>query len=431
MGALLGRSPDTDEDHLLRGRGEIPQPKSKTYENMDAAADSGDELVYVAKVLFAPGTSPQRVASSLITHKATMDGKWMRLPGHAERMDEPNWSSHTCDHSIFESHFSAVVPDTHNDNPVWATVHCFALPANTAHDVNGSLHAIGTQRYSRFDGVARSNEGGYHSESTRFHADDQLAWYRGVHDVVLAAISIVEPSWRVEAEPHGDHDDASACDAEVFGWLNASRAHDFNNLHAHPRCTWACVYYVDDGAGQGDTPGTPANSGEEADDELLGALLLQTRPEPESDEFAFLPIRPQSGRLWLFPAHMPHAVMPRAILRAAGDATGASAAEACAAAASRRVPSERSAADAAAGITPTDLGCPQPLCGDMHLPGELWHAEGVHGGGEERSERCENNETIMRPHLRISVACNVSRARHEAHSCTSSESGSSSEDDVE
>ena len=200
----------------------------------------------------------------------------------------------------------------------------------------------------------RSNQGGFHSDSVSFplKADAADAWYRGVHDLVLEAIKVIEPTWR---------------DAEVYGWLNASGKYDFNCLHDHgSRDGWSAVYYAASGAdmapsrprpaadvpvstaalslallrggapnsellmaqsiadlraiaarhgisllaAEGDLRETSALSAEAA---LAGALLLQTRPEPTTLAYSVLPIAPVPGELWLFPLHVTHAVMPRAM----------------------------------------------------------------------------------------------------------------------
>ena len=63
-------------------------------------------------------------------------------------------------------------------------------------------------------------------------------------------------------------------------------------------------------AAEGDLRETSALSAEAA---LAGALLLQTRPEPTTLAYSVLPIAPVPGELWLFPLHVTHAVMPRAM----------------------------------------------------------------------------------------------------------------------
>ena len=43
-----------------------------------------------------------------------------------------------------------------------------------------------------------------------------------------------------------------------------------------------------------------------------GELLLQTQLKAWTAEYAYLPVPPVPGTLWLFPGYMPHAVLPRA-----------------------------------------------------------------------------------------------------------------------
>ena len=74
------------------------------------------------------------------------------------------------------------------------------------------------------------------------------------------------------------------------------------------------MYYVDAGEVAGEEAATA---------ELLsGALLLKTQLAPYRPEFAFMPIQPRAGDLWLFPAYMPHAVLPRKLCEAQNNNEG-------------------------------------------------------------------------------------------------------------
>ena len=62
-------------------------------------------------------------------------------------------------------------------------------------------------------------------------------------------------------------------------------------------------------------PLPPARDGQatwERPSACAGELLLETQLKAWTSEFAYLPVRPVPGTMWIFPGYMPHAVLPRA-----------------------------------------------------------------------------------------------------------------------
>ena len=69
---------------------------------------------------------------------------------------------------------------------------------------------------------------------------------------------------------------------------------------------------------------------------LLCSLLTVARsppapPQAYSSDFAFLPIPPRPGDLWVFPGYLPHAVLPRTLPQTAAAHVAATCAEEAAA----------------------------------------------------------------------------------------------------
>ena len=299
-------------------------------------------LVKMARPLLIPGMAAQEAAAALLSHTwragdvVDDNGGWERQPGRMTRMHDDIWGASTSGarqphltQTAFQSHRMAVLPDTKGGARIDSVVHEFTLDATSAEHVNAALRVRGESEYmSGREGVGKSSVGGYHSEVEMFRATRTDAWYRHVHDVVLAALSVVEPGWRSAGEGVGE------CTADIAGWLNASRRLDYNIIHGHDGCVWSCVYYVDDGStadpkttapfnftrsrkkrDREESPGTLPPLSDDETSGLLGALLLRTRPDPLVPAFEFTPLTSSPGRLLIFPAHLQHAVMPRALRR--------------------------------------------------------------------------------------------------------------------
>ena len=263
--------------------------------------------------IFYPGMQPLEAAISLLSHVVDPDGICRHNPGSYEWMDGEQIAGRQMGpRGMFGSHWCAKLPNTLDGRAVTTTIHQFTMLPEAAKDVNVSLHELGARNYGARDGISRSNEGGYHSVHDIFQPRDMDAWYRRVHDATLEALAIVEPQWGAQGAQTSVDVDGPPGAAVLQGWINASGPYDFNTLHHHGGrekdwAKWSAVYFVASGRGSEDVDGVD-NAG------LLGSLLFQTQPDSHRPHFEFLPVAPVPGSLWLFPAYLPHAVMPRALL---------------------------------------------------------------------------------------------------------------------
>lgn len=174
-----------------------------------------------------------------------------------------------------------------------------ALPG--AATVNARLAAAITTRMASDPGVKHSNIGGWQS------ATDMGVWaHREAEPLVHHVMAIVAENTT----------DIGAAGKPRFRWspqlwANVNRAGASNQTHCHPGATWAAVYYVDDGY---DGRSDPADGGElvlidpryPATMMNLPDLRLRT-PEGVRYESEIL-IRPEAGRIVMFPGWLSHAV---------------------------------------------------------------------------------------------------------------------------
>ena len=270
----------------------------------------------------------------------------------------------------FESHLTVTLPDltpTHHPAALAGVseVHRFVLTSSVASHLNGPLRSAATSMWLHGGAAAggeggamggpagsirRSNVGGFHSDEELFTGSGSSSnWYGRLHNVILEAVRAIEAARAIKAEraaraqgaaessgqakggsvsgagEMGDGLARGACmpprhglaSLRASGWLNASTALDFNALHDHGDAAYSAVYYVDAGSV---APGAPPCSHAQLRDPLAGVLLLRTQLLAWEHDYAFLPVAPRPGDLWIFPGYMPHAVLPRALPRA-DDAT--------------------------------------------------------------------------------------------------------------
>lgn len=153
-------------------------------------------------------------------------------------------------------------------------------------------------------GIEVSNIGGWHS------ARDMAAWGGETAHLLLKRIVAAADRFTVDigAEPGNAR---YRWHAEM--WANVSPAGASNQYHVHPGAFWSAIYYVDDGYGG-------------SDDKTLGGELVLMDPrmpairmnapdlrfrrpgQPPDEEEKFM--RPESGRIVIFPAWLNHAVRP-------------------------------------------------------------------------------------------------------------------------
>ena len=93
-------------------------------------------------------------------------------------------------------------------------------------------------------------------------------------------------------------------------WANVNRSGDGNEYHSHPGSYWSGVYYVDDGGIAGD----PSIGGELEFLDPRGPVPLMNAPHlriaGNLSAGSTERIRPQAGRLVMFPAWVMHQVRP-------------------------------------------------------------------------------------------------------------------------
>ena len=148
-------------------------------------------------------------------------------------------------------------------------------------------------------GIARSNIHGWHSDT------DMLEW--GGEAARALALETMKLCGRYTRDVNAEQG-RSRYEMGMEMWANVSPAGASNQLHAHPSAFWSGVFYIDDG---GDT--------EE------GALVLQDPRFPMTRMYAsdlvFADrsgdkqlsqhwVRPEPGKLILFPSWLMHAVRP-------------------------------------------------------------------------------------------------------------------------
>lgn len=283
-------------------------------------------------------------------------------------------SSEFSTHQVFELPDHPPAASEHS-----SAVHHFALRADVAATLNEQLAHVAHGLYALprrwADGESKSNRGGYHSSEEALIGGDHSGspWYDALlMQVLLPALrsistSAAMPAARDTPELSSDvqYSDAELAAAAAYarsggdldanglptggritGWLNVNEPFDFNELHDHGvETAWSMVYYVqsgeemhaeteeridlndllgavdcllagdpEDGVACAQAPAAAAAE----DEDFAGALLLKTHPNPETHANGFMPVRPAAGELWCFPGHLPHAVMPRQLLHAAG-----------------------------------------------------------------------------------------------------------------
>ena len=206
-------------------------------------------------------------------------------------------------------------------------VHRFVMREECARPLNSQLRQDAVHSARSFSGSSISNVGGYHSQARRFDGTEGTPWYAAVHRVLTEALRAL----------HGDAGELESVpieNLESFGWMNVSAPSAFNKLHDHGAVPYSAVYFVDSGGEDSLSQPTLPNGWQETRDSASGRfyyhsastsqvqwerpsacggeLLLQTQLKAWTNDFAFLPIHPAPGTLWLFPGYMPHAVLPRA-----------------------------------------------------------------------------------------------------------------------
>lgn len=152
------------------------------------------------------------------------------------------------------------------------------------------------ERDSASKGVSKSNVGGWQSETGR------LEWCGEAGKALVARmIALANEATRQVLEAYGKRSPAFTWVVE--SWANVNRAGDFNRTHIHSGSTWSGTYYVDAGE-----PPPEAENGT--------ALYLMDPYQAGGGNFfpQIVPtsvfIRPEPGKMVLFPSYLPHMVFP-------------------------------------------------------------------------------------------------------------------------
>ena len=231
--------------------------------------------------------------------------------------------------------------------------HCFTLHPFLSQPLNAGLGvwarhkaasaqvAAQTAGSGRDVGLDVSNVGGYHSNHDLFDcssADAIGEWTsegaerqgrghcRMLHAVASVAVDELLAAGVVTLDggTSGEMHPAKA-------WVNVSRSGDYNVLHTHSAEKLSAVYYVDSGWGTSTAstadrhePGsedsqhnTTHGVTDPSEHSVDGCLVFRAGPPPtRTGEAAvagathsYMAVHPLPGTLWLFPGHIPHAVM--------------------------------------------------------------------------------------------------------------------------
>jgi uncharacterized protein (TIGR02466 family) len=161
-------------------------------------------------------------------------------------------------------------------------------------EMNASLEAAILAKRQQHPGVLRSNTGGgWHSDTALLSWGGDAARRLADHILELANAGTMHVGgkqgrfgWRLE------------------GWANVSEHGSANARHVHGGCYWSAVYYlrVDEGTG-----GNLVLHDTRMPTLAMHAPYLRFRnAQPERD----IKIKPEVGKLLLFPAWLPHEVEP-------------------------------------------------------------------------------------------------------------------------
>ena len=188
----------------------------------------------------------------------------------------------------------------------------FATPL-VVHDVpdaaklNTDLRSVIAEREKSHPGTQASNEGGWQSTW------DMERW-GGVPALKLLAIARNTAN-RVTIDRSGNagggpHPGVFAVTWRANMWANINRSGHGNLPHTHPGAFWSGVYYVDDGGIAAD----PSLGGELEFMDPRGSVPLMNAPHlriaGNLTAGATERIRPQPGRMVIFPAWVMHGVRP-------------------------------------------------------------------------------------------------------------------------
>ncbi len=170
---------------------------------------------------------------------------------------------------------------------------CFRFDLADAATLNARLLPAIAARRAASQGLARSNQGGWHSDDSLFHWPEppfpELC--RALAKAVMAATSRVAPGYEFRGRS-----------LQAEGWVNVNGQHAFNTPHDHPGWAWSGTYYVQ-------VP-PPAGRGGwfEFLDTRTNANVVGIEGAPCFA--AKHAVQPHAGLLLLFPSYLHHWVYP-------------------------------------------------------------------------------------------------------------------------
>ncbi len=170
---------------------------------------------------------------------------------------------------------------------------------SNAETVNKAVKSVIMQKKQKTAGVNLSNRGGWHSET------DMNVWAPDFCNILLPKAMEL-----VIANTAQTQSGKSNFQFTTTIWANVNTAGDSNVPHAHPHAIWSGVYYVDDGL-------------EDPVKDISGELILMDPRHPMTTmymprltlkdekgrpQMGKVIIKPQSGRLVIFPSWLLHYV---------------------------------------------------------------------------------------------------------------------------
>jgi uncharacterized protein (TIGR02466 family) len=162
--------------------------------------------------------------------------------------------------------------------------------------LNDALRTVIAERRAADPGIARSNLGGWHSDTEMLQWAGEPARRLGLATLQLCG---------AYTHDKGMRGNAPRFEMGLEMWANVSPPGAANQMHAHPGCVWSAVYYVDDG-GDAESgklvlhdPRFPMNR--------MAAPDLVFATDGAMEEMR-VEITPEPGKLVAFPSWLLHSV---------------------------------------------------------------------------------------------------------------------------
>lgn len=174
----------------------------------------------------------------------------------------------------------------------------FTYALEGAEDLNRRLMVDITRYRQQSPGIHSSNQHGWHSERDFFSRSEAsfVELKRHIFTSIAATVRSLNPRM-----------DRSTLNANLQGWINVSERGAFNAPHDHPHYLLSGVYYVQ-------VPGRnpSATTGRSGEIEFLDSrgLTLLAKDQDLYLGNAKQRLRPQAGRLLIFPSTLMHWVYP-------------------------------------------------------------------------------------------------------------------------